>query len=680
MEHQGELSGLPKFERGTDDSWNSAKSVATLEIERETPTVSGIENHRMQSNPTLGQEVLRSLDFIVFQIVVAGLSCASFFWLSARFGNDEARDRWFYLSLLVIAECAYWGSRLFTRKTQDVFGPGTQTFFRRSGVDGWFYLTPAVFGSAALLVLAPVYYPAVGAVFGLLAYQFLRDKVRALRWLELVEVPVSAFIVYQGMLWMALLPSKELHHWSFYLGPAQSVFQGGHLLWDVPSQYGFLSIWTIATLAKIFGTTPITSMWAVVEGLQLTAVLLGVYVFRFRLGLSTVVSAVLSVSVLLCLPGLEWYLGPVCAPSISALRFLPSLLALICVDRAVRSPSTWGTVLSAIFVAVSCLWSAESCMYTIAPIGIFAFLSFAKKPSLSFFKSTVLKISALALLFASMFIMAYAWSLPFGIDPTSFYEFAQAYASHKGVLPIDVSAWIWTWTWLFVFMISTAYFIARGQFVHGGSSASQGSLFFVFLFCIGTYYIARSSYRNVQNIVPWFLIAIGAMVAGASGRKAQRSMIFVIASLSLVCFCSLYGPDNKSRIAERSRQKSLYVPPIYSMIPSEVATAARKATNSSLFTFIHFDSLYGYSPEIDSYGNALPISPLNHFVTPHDQRVRLYTKRMLERVPESFVLCESRVCPGVPYVFREMGSFIEVSQVPYEFSSSWPIYRLTRKG
>ena len=81
-------------------------------------------------------------------------------------------------------------------------------------------MIPAVFGLAALLMLAPVHYAAVGGVFGLLAYQFLREKVRALRWLELVEVPVSAFIVYQGMLLMALHSSKELHHWSFYLGPA----------------------------------------------------------------------------------------------------------------------------------------------------------------------------------------------------------------------------------------------------------------------------------------------------------------------------------------------------------------------------------------------------------------------------------------------------------------------------
>ena len=48
-------------------------------------------------------------------------------------------------------------------------------------------------------------------------------------------------------------------------------------------------------------------------------------------------SAVLSVSVLPCLPRLEGYLGPVCAPSISAPRVLPSLLALIYADRAVRS-------------------------------------------------------------------------------------------------------------------------------------------------------------------------------------------------------------------------------------------------------------------------------------------------------------------------------------------------------
>ena len=44
------------------------------------------------------------------------------------------------------------------------------------------------------------------------------------------------------------------HHWGFWIGPVESVRDGGWLLWNVPSQYGFLNILTIAAL-------PIVDAW-----------------------------------------------------------------------------------------------------------------------------------------------------------------------------------------------------------------------------------------------------------------------------------------------------------------------------------------------------------------------------------------------------------------------------------
>ena len=35
------------------------------------------------------------------------------------------------------------------------------------------------------------------------------------------------------------------HHWQPYTGVLSMINQGGYLLWDVPSQYGFLSLLTI---------------------------------------------------------------------------------------------------------------------------------------------------------------------------------------------------------------------------------------------------------------------------------------------------------------------------------------------------------------------------------------------------------------------------------------------------
>ena len=32
-----------------------------------------------------------------------------------------------------------------------------------------------------------------------------------------------------------------MHHWQTYVGPVELMLQGGYLLWDTPSQYGFLN-------------------------------------------------------------------------------------------------------------------------------------------------------------------------------------------------------------------------------------------------------------------------------------------------------------------------------------------------------------------------------------------------------------------------------------------------------
>lgn len=399
MEHRGELSGISKSESPTDDSWTPSTSTPTLQEAKDAPTVIDVGESRASTSPSLAREFLRALDFFVFLSVVAGLSYLSFSWLSDKFGNDETRDRWFYLSIPVMAECAYWCSRLVARIVRSARSPESKTIFTRSGADAWLYLIPAGVGALSFLVVAPPSYPLLAGVFALLGYQYVRERVQALKWLELVEVPVAAFVVYQGLLWMTLLSSKEPHHWSYYLGPVQSVVQGGHLLWDVPSQYGFLNIWAIATFAKLSGIGPIPSMWIMVEGLQCVALLLALYIFRFRLGFSTVVSSVFAVSLTLCVPGLEYYDGPVTAPSVSAIRFLPSLLTLLGIDFATRNPTAWRIIGVAVLMAGSCLWSAESCIYTLAPVGFFALLNFVKRPSLAFFVSPVLKISGLAVLF-----------------------------------------------------------------------------------------------------------------------------------------------------------------------------------------------------------------------------------------------------------------------------------------
>ena len=51
-------------------------------------------------------------------------------------------------------------------------------------------------------------------------------------------VPLVALVVFS----FRTFPMVEHYHWGFFVGPIEQLRQGGTLLWDTPSQYGFLSI------------------------------------------------------------------------------------------------------------------------------------------------------------------------------------------------------------------------------------------------------------------------------------------------------------------------------------------------------------------------------------------------------------------------------------------------------
>lgn len=678
MDHRVEHSEHQVSESSSSGGWATATGLPCPQPSHDGPCVDRNLTESARAGRFSAREVIRKLDFMVFVLVAAALSYVSYTYLSGRYGNDEVRDRWFFVSLPVIAELSFWCGRGVSRLGWRRDSEPTESLFSRSGLDTWLYLIPVAVCGAAFLLAAPVSKLGVGIVLFLVVYQFLRDRVPALRWLEVVEIPVSIYLFLKVFSLMVLMSVKDEHHWAFFLGPAQAVFEGGHLLWSVPSQYGFLNILTIANLAKFLGVDPVDSMGIVLVTMQCIAAALTVCVFRFRLGFTTIGSTLLAVAVQLCLPGwIETYAGPAFAPSTSAMRFLPAAVALLSVGQAVRLSSNAWSLGASVLVAIACLWSPESCLYTVAPLSGFAVLSFLSSPSLSIFTGVIARTCVLAVVVAGTFLGAYARTLPRGLDLHSFYEFAEAYSTHAGVLPIELNGW----TSLFILLVSASYFVARNQFAKGGRESCQGALLFGYIMCVGTYFVARSAYRNVHNITPWVLLCVAALVTrrNSSEWKAQRALVFVVCSFAMVEFLSLYGGDNRNAYLERSGSPRFYVPPKFDQIPAQIAAAAHKATNSNKFTFIHDRAIFARSAELDSLGNALPISPLLHFVTPQPDRVRLYVRRMLEETPDSYVICETRVCPGVPYAFREMGDIIEVSEVPFEYSERWTILRLRRK-
>ena len=119
------------------------------------------------------------------------------------------------------------------------------------------------------------------------------------------------------------------HHWAHWIGPIESVRDGGWLLWDVPSQYGFLSILAIACL-------PIADAWQalyVAQSVLLFFLALAIYAFLSRWGtrLHNYLFALLfTISIVFWFPGpaFEALAGIQPWPDIGPLRYLWFLISI----------------------------------------------------------------------------------------------------------------------------------------------------------------------------------------------------------------------------------------------------------------------------------------------------------------------------------------------------------------
>lgn len=154
------------------------------------------------------------------------------------------------------------------------------------------------------------------------------------------------------------------HHWAFWVGPAESVRNGGWLLWNVPSQYGFLNILTIAVL-------PFSDAWESLYLLQATlllAISIMVYSLLNRLGnrwYHAIFAALFTISTVFLLPGLvpELLTGVQSWPNIGPLRYCWLIFSVVIIGYCLcrRDPKTTCYLWMGSFCWVmGILWSFES--------------------------------------------------------------------------------------------------------------------------------------------------------------------------------------------------------------------------------------------------------------------------------------------------------------------------------
>lgn len=369
-------------------------------------------------------------------------------------------------------------------------------------------------------------------------------------------------------------PIVEFYHWSFWVGPIESVRQGGWLLWDVPSQYGFLSVLLPALL-------PVSDGWQALylfQGILYIAVATALYAIlkALRPGIpARFMAFVFTSAALFFRPRTDVLILPAqMTPAGGPMRFIGcyAILAVLIWkywrgDRV--SPKRFAIVGTLVWVT-SVAWSAESAIYCtvawVGALGVFALqraFAESREPAKSEFGSALasdmspgadraafasrrrwfslrpiiggLAVLALGLSSAVAIVSAYFQIREgHGPDWSSYYEYALLFSGGYSALPIDGYGAVWYLIVLFA-AASTAvvHFLMLDPrhprvFVAAGAWGT--------IWAISSYFVSRSHPVNLLSLIPLLVFSLVVILHLARSVPAANWVLLLrLVAVPLIC-------------------------------------------------------------------------------------------------------------------------------------------------
>ena len=313
-------------------------------------------------------------------------------------------------------------------------------------------------------------------------------------------------------------PVVEFYHWGFWTGPIEQVRQGGWLLHDTPSQYGFLSILIPAMLP---GSAWISFWYYQAVIYAVVGVLMFVIFRRLRGGVGNLALSFLVVfTTLFFRPRSESLLLPAqMTPSGGPVRFLWCFVLLGWLllvfrdhaghkERTVHSIGAGFPIVGHVIWICSIAWSFEAAIYSSA-IWFSAFTVYLVQRRTGILRALIVPVAMLGALYVAVWIV-YRIGLGASPDIAGYTEFGLLYSRGFGALPIATHGPIWYL--VLVFMIASTVVVqflvedwrdfrlvvAAG--VWGG------------IWSISSYFVSRSHPVNLLSLAPVLLFAIAVLM------------------------------------------------------------------------------------------------------------------------------------------------------------------------
>lgn len=330
-------------------------------------------------------------------------------------------------------------------------------------------------------------------------------------WLRALSVGVCIVLAFRYD--SLFLGSSELH-WAYYVGPAETVRNGGALLWDTPSQYGFLNILPVSVLpiSSIWQSFYVTqSIFLVVSSLLVVRTIIALHETNVLTGLGVLLSLI---AFFFSDPAL---IGPQLYPSSSAMRFFPCYLLLALVIKPFRISWLGKTVeITPRFAwIISLFWSVETAFYcTCACVSLL--LAQGRTIDLADDRKSYWLC---ARLFVIWLIFAVA----------AFFGISALYLVIYGHIPD------WTMYWMHVIGYGAGYGASNIPLRLGGA------LFFLILLFVSSLIALTGSYRvKTESVVSTRIATCAGLLWGVSSYYVGRPVFNnVLALAPILVLCSL---------------------------------------------------------------------------------------------------------------------------------------------
>ena len=317
-------------------------------------------------------------------------------------------------------------------------------------------------------------------------------------------------------------PMVEFYHWGFFIGPIDSVRQGGTLLWDTPSQYGFLSILLPASLPG----NSWQSFWFV-QAVVYAIVASMMYLALRKLSSGwwgAVAAFIITFTALFFRPRTATLLLPAqMTPAAGPYRFIWCFVMLAFLvqwrtrDHTNDKPSRFALTGTGIWI-VACLWSAESAIYVTAmwfPALLMHTIQTVSAPGLTSGEKLGLAAKNIALPFIGLLVAGmtvFAAYVALGLkgpDMLGHAEYVLLYSSGGfGALPIDPTGTVWYLILSFLILATIFALHAKRNLLDPRLivwAAAWGGIW-----SIASYFTGRSHPVNLIALVPMliFILAV----------------------------------------------------------------------------------------------------------------------------------------------------------------------------